>query len=353
MSNFWNPLIKQLEPYIPGEQLDDPAIIKLNTNENPFPPSPKVLTAIEEEAKTKLQLYPSPTVDELREEIGNYYGLKKEQVFIGNGSDEVLALGFMTFFEPGKAIKYPDITYSFYPVYAKLYQLDVDEIALEEDFTISPESFFHSEGGVIFPNPNAPTSLYLELEAIEAILKNNSDQVVIIDEAYVDFAEKSAVSLIDSYPNLLVVQTLSKSRSLAGLRVGMAMGHPDLIEGLNRVKDSFNSYTIDRLAIAGAIEAFRDTAYFEKTRKEIIATREYFRRELEKRRFHVPPSQANFVLASPADIEAEKLFTELKQAGFLIRYFNKPKLENYLRISIGTKEQMTKLLHAIDSITEK
>ncbi|WP_152656114.1 histidinol-phosphate transaminase [Oceanobacillus sp. CFH 90083] len=355
MSKFWNPLIKQLEPYVPGEQLDDPAIIKLNTNENPFPPSPKVLAAIEEEAKTKLQLYPSPTVDELREEIGRFYGLKKEQVFVGNGSDEVLALSFMTFFEPGKAIKYPDITYSFYPVYAKLYQLDVEEVALEDDFTISPESLFHSQGGVIFPNPNAPTSLYLELTAIEQILKNNPDQVVIVDEAYVDFANASAVSLIDSYPNLLVVQTLSKSRSLAGLRVGMAMGHPELIDGLTRVKDSFNSYTIDRLAIAGAVEAFRDTAYFEKTRQEIIATREYFQKELEKRDFHVLPSQANFVLASPAGIgiEAEKLFSELKQLGFLIRYFNKPKLDNYLRISIGTKEQMTKLLHAIDKITEK
>ncbi|MFD1415237.1 histidinol-phosphate transaminase [Oceanobacillus jeddahense] len=353
MSKFWNPLIEELEPYIPGEQLDDPSIIKLNTNENPFPPSPKVLTAIEEEAKTKLQLYPSPSVDELRKEIGSYYGLEKEQVFIGNGSDEVLALSFMTFFEPGKAIKYPDITYSFYPVYAKLYQLDVEEVALADDFTIPVQSFFHSEGGVIFPNPNAPTSLYLELESIEEILKNNRDQVVIIDEAYVDFAKSSAASLIDSYPNLLVVQTLSKSRSLAGLRVGMALGHPDLIEGLTRVKDSFNSYTIDRLAIVGAMEAFRDTAYFENTRQEIIATREYFRQELEKRDFYVLPSQANFVLASPVNIAAESLFTELKQAGFLIRYFNKPRLESYLRISIGTKEQMTKLLDAIDRITEK
>ncbi|WP_040983510.1 histidinol-phosphate transaminase [Oceanobacillus jeddahense] len=353
MSKFWNPLIEELEPYIPGEQLDDPSIIKLNTNENPFPPSPKVLTAIEEEAKTKLQLYPSPSVDELRKEIGSYYGLEKEQVFIGNGSDEVLALSFMTFFEPGKAIKYPDITYSFYPVYAKLYQLDVEEVALADDFTIPVQSFFHSEGGIIFPNPNAPTSLYLELESIEEILKNNRDQVVIIDEAYVDFAKSSAASLIDSYPNLLVVQTLSKSRSLAGLRVGMAMGHKDLIEGLTRVKDSFNSYTIDRLAIVGAMEAFRDTAYFENTRQEIIATREYFQQELEKRDFHVLPSQANFVLASPANIAAESLFTELKQAGFLIRYFNKPRLESYLRISIGTKEQMTKLLDAIDRVTEK
>lgn len=353
MSKFWNPLIKQLEPYVPGEQLDDPAIVKLNTNENPFPPSPKVLEAIQEEAETKLQLYPSPTVDELREEIGSYYDLKKEQVFIGNGSDEVLAFSFMTFFEPGKTIKYPDLTYSFYPVYAKLCQLEVEEVVLQDDFTIPVESFFHSEGGVIFPNPNAPSSLYLGLEFIEEILKNNSDQVVIIDEAYVDFAEASAVSLIETYPNLLVVQTLSKSRALAGLRVGMALGHPDLIEGLTRAKDSFNSYTMDRLAIVGAIEAFRDTAYFEKTRKEIISTREYFRQELEKRDFYVLPSQTNFVLASPANIEAEKLFSQLKEAGFLARYFNQPRLENYLRISIGTKEQMTKLLSVIDTLIEK
>ncbi|GIO24553.1 histidinol-phosphate transaminase [Oceanobacillus sp. J11TS1] len=350
MSKFWNPLIKQLEPYVPGEQLDDPSIIKLNTNENPFPPSPKVLAAIEEEAKTKLQLYPSPTVDELREEIASYYRLKKEQVFVGNGSDEVLAFSFMTFFEPGKTIKYPDLTYSFYPVYTKLYQLDVEEVSLKDDFSIPVESFFHSEGGVIFPNPNAPSSIYLELESIEEILKNNPEQVVIIDEAYADFAEASAVPLIDTYPNLLVVQTLSKSRSLAGLRIGLALGHPDLIEGLTRAKDSFNSYTMDRLAIVGAIEAFRDTAYFEKTRQEIIATREYFRHELEKRNFYVLPSQTNFVLASPANIEAEKLFSELKQAGFLVRYFNQPRLENYLRISIGTREQMSKLLDAIDRI---
>lgn len=353
MSNFWNPLIHQLDPYVPGEQLNDPAIIKLNTNENPFPPSSQVLAAIIEEAQTKLQLYPSPTVDELREEIGSYYGLKKEQIFVGNGSDEVLALSFMTFFEPGKAIKYPNITYSFYPVYAKLYQLDVEEIALNDDFTVPVEAFFHSEGGVIFPNPNAPTSIYLELKEIERILRNNPDQVVIVDEAYVDFAEASAVSLIRDYPNLLVVQTLSKSRSLAGLRVGMALGHPDLIEGLTRVKDSFNSYTMDRLAIAGAIESFRDTVYFEKTRQEIIATREFFRQELEKRNFHVLPSQANFVLVSPPNIAAGKLFSKLKLAGFLIRYFNKPGLENYLRISIGTKEQMEKLLDAIDRIAEQ
>lgn len=352
MSKFWSPLIKQLEPYVPGEQLDDPAIIKLNTNENPFPPSPKVLEAIQEEA-AKLQLYPSPTVDELREEIGRYYGLKKEQVFVGNGSDEVLAFSFMTFFEPGKTIKYPDITYSFYPAFAKLYQLDVEEVALEDDFSLPVESFSHSKGGVIFPNPNAPSSLYVKLDAIEEIVKNNPDQVVIIDEAYVDFAEASAVSLIDSYPNLLVVQTLSKSRSLAGLRVGLALGHPDLIEGLTRAKDSFNSYTMDRLAIVGAIEAFKDTAYFEKTKQEIIAAREDFRQELEKRNFYVFPSQTNFVLASPADMEAEKLFTQLKQEGFLIRYFNQPKLENYVRISIGTKEQMNKLLDTIDRIIEK
>ncbi|GGP14947.1 histidinol-phosphate transaminase [Oceanobacillus neutriphilus] len=351
MSKFWNPLIKQLEPYVPGEQLDDPAIIKLNTNENPFPPSPKVLEAIQEES-VKLQLYPSPSVDELREEIASYYSLKKEQVFVGNGSDEVLAFSFMTFFEPGKTIKYPDITYSFYPAFAKLYQLDVEEVPLGDDFSLPVEAFFQSEGGVIFPNPNAPSSLYVKMGAIEEILKNNPDQVVIIDEAYVDFAEASAVSLIDSYPNLLVVQTLSKSRSLAGLRVGLALGHPDLIEGLTRAKDSFNSYTMDRLAIVGAMEAFKDTAYFEKTKQEIITVREYFRQELEKRNFYVLPSQTNFVLASPADIEAEKLFTQLKQEGFLIRYFNQPKLENYVRISIGTKEQMNKLLDAIDKIIE-
>ena len=232
MNKYWSEMVKRTEPYVPGEQLNDPSIIKLNTNENPYPPSPKVKEAILEELDGQLRLYPSPTADGLRLAIAETYGVSKDEVFVGNGSDEVLAFSFMAFFHPGKPIRFPNITYSFYPVYAKLYNIPYETIRVNDDFTLPTESFFGSEGGVIIPNPNAPTSLYMELSGIEAILVNNPDSVVIIDEAYIDFANESAVELVKSYENLLVVQTTSKSRSLAGMRVGYAIGHPNLIEAL-------------------------------------------------------------------------------------------------------------------------
>ncbi|WP_174615655.1 histidinol-phosphate transaminase [Virgibacillus ihumii] len=349
-SKFWSETVRRTEPYVPGEQLDLPDLLKLNTNENPYPPSPAVLEAIQRELNRKLQLYPSPTVDGLRRKIGGYYKLDSRNVFVGNGSDEVLAFSFMAFFNSSETIRFPAVSYSFYPVYAKLFNIPYEEVSLNRDFTIQAECFFQSEGGVIFPNPNAPTGIYLELEAIRDILDSNPDQVVIIDEAYVDFAGESAASLVNMYDNLLVVQTMSKSRSLAGLRIGFALGSPDLIEALNRIKDSFNSYTLDRLAIAGAEAAILDSEYFRKTIEKIVRTREWTAEELKKRGFHVLPSSANFVFVSHYKHTAEQMYTKLKEQHILIRHFKKTGINNYLRITIGTDEQMQQLLNQLDKM---
>ncbi|WP_318614047.1 histidinol-phosphate transaminase [Sporosarcina sp. YIM B06819] len=353
MSKFWSSMVKRTEPYVPGEQVNQQDIVKLNTNENPYPPSPKVVEAIQGEMEHKLQLYPSPTADGLRETIGRQYGLTADEVFVGNGSDEVLAFSFMAFFEPGQPIRFPDVTYSFYPVYAKLFDIPYEEVPLNEDFTLRIDQFFQSEGGVILPNPNAPTSLYAELDLIEEIVKNNPDRVVIIDEAYIDFASRSAAELIKQYDNLLVVQTTSKSRSLAGLRVGFAMGNASLIDALIRIKDSFNSYTLDRLALAGAQAAFEDEAYFKESTAKIIATRNETTVALEQLGFTVLPSQANFVFASHETVSAEFLYNELKKESILVRYFNKPGIDNYLRITIGTDEQMERLVEKLTAILAK
>lgn len=295
LSKFWSEATRQTEPYVPGEQPKVKNMIKLNTNENPYPPSPKVLAALKGAVDGNLRLYPDPTADELCEVIAKAYDVAKSQVFIGNGSDEVLAFSFLAFFNQGEEILFPHITYSFYPVYANLYRFDYKEVLLNEDFTIPVEQFFHAEGGVIFPNPNAPTSIGLGLEQIEKIIQNNPDRVVIVDEAYIDFGGESAVPLTRRYGNLLVIQTLSKSRSLAGLRVGFAFGNEQLIEGLNRIKNSFNSYTLDRLALVGAKAAIEDTAYFEETRSKIIETRHRVIGELRQLNFTVLDSQENFL----------------------------------------------------------
>lgn len=341
-------MAKRAEPYVPGLQVNDPHIVKLNTNENPYPPSPKVIRAIQEESR--LQLYPSSTADELRQTIGSTYRLHPDQVFVGNGSDEVLAFAFMAFFEPGKTIRYPNITYSFYPVYAKLFNIPFEEVPVNNDFSLPIESFFHSEGGVILPNPNAPTSLYAELEHIEAIIKNNPEHVVIIDEAYIDFSTESAASLIGKYDNLLVVQTTSKSRSLAGLRVGFALGSESLINALIRMKDSFNSYTIDRLALVGAKAAFEDKVYFKEMTSKIIATRERMMNQMKELDFKVLKSQANFMFVSHEDYTAPFLYNELKEAGILVRHFNQQPIDNYLRITIGTDEEMDLFLMRLKKI---
>ncbi|PAE28487.1 histidinol-phosphate transaminase [Paenibacillus sp. 7884-2] len=350
MSKFWSDMAKRCTPYIPGEQINRANVIKLNTNENPYGPSPKVIQAIQKESEQTLNLYPSPTTDKLREVIAALNSLSKENVFVGNGSDEVLAFSFMAFFDSNKAIRYPAISYSFYPVYAKLFGIPAEEIALQDDFTIPIEDFYQSDGGVIFPNPNAPTSIYMEIDTVKKILDNNPEQVVIVDEAYIDFAAESAVSLINSYENLLVIQTMSKSRSLAGLRVGFALGHPNLIEGLTRIKDSVNSYTVDRLAIAGAEAAMADVSYFNETTEKIIRTREWTIVEMEKRGFTVLPSQTNFIFATHPDHDASDLYLALKEKDILIRYFKKPVIDNHIRITIGTDEQMAQLFKTLDII---
>ncbi|MFC4025407.1 histidinol-phosphate transaminase [Oceanobacillus longus] len=350
MSKFWSEATKRCVPYVPGEQLNRTNIIKLNTNENPYPPSPKVIKAIIEETDRNLNLYPSPTADKLKEEIAAFHHLSKANIFVGNGSDEILAFAFMAFFDSNRKIKYPAISYSFYPVYAKLFNIQSEQVPLNADFTIPVEDFFNSEGGVIFPNPNAPTGIYLEIESVKEILEHNSDQVVIVDEAYIDFASESAVSLINSYENLLVIQTMSKSRSLAGLRVGFALGQPDLIEGLGRIKDSFNSYTVDRLAINGAEAAIKDVDYFNDTRNRIIQTREWTIAEMNKRGFSVLPSQTNFIFATHPEQEASQLYSSLKEKGILVRHFQKKPIEDYIRITIGTDEQMQTFFKTLDVI---
>lgn len=349
MTTLWSSMVKRTDPYIPGLQLNED-IIKLNTNENAYPPSPKVIEAIKEEADKSLHLYPSPTADELRSVIATSYKLSKEEVFVGNGSDEVLAFSFMAFFEPGQPIRYPNVTYSFYPVYAKLFNIPFEEVPLQDDFSLSVDAFFDSKGGVILPNPNAPTSLYLNIKQIEEIVKNNPEQVVIIDEAYVDFAEQSAVSLIKQYDNILVVQTTSKSRALAGLRVGYAMGHPSLIDALIRIKDSFNSYTLDRLALAGAKEAFKDVDYYDEIIKQIIKTRDNAIQKMAQLGFNVLPSQTNFLFVTHKDYDATILYQQLLSEGILVRHFNKHPIDQFLRITIGTDDQMEALFTALEKM---
>lgn len=351
MSKFWTQAVKRTEPYVPGEQMNDPDVVKLNTNENPYPPSPKAIEAMKRAAGGVMQKYPSPTADTLREAIAQTNGVKKEQVFVGNGSDEVLAFAFYAFFEEGEVIRFPAISYSFYPVYSKLFNIPFEEVPMNEDFTLQVERFFNAEGGVIFPNPNAPTSLYLPLEQIEQILQANENKVVIVDEAYIDYAEApSAVTLIDQYPNLLVVQTTSKSRALAGLRVGFAMGQEHLIEALVRMKDSFNSYTLDRVALSGATEAFLDTSYFEEKKEAVLQTRAQTIQEMEKRGFSVLPSAANFIFATHEEKDAEQLYEQLRKRKVLVRYFHDPRIDQYLRITIGTDEEMEQFFRHLDEL---
>jgi len=350
---YWSDTAKRLEPYVPGEQPQDRKYIKLNTNENPYQPSPKVLEAIKNAAGEGLRLYPDPDCNVLKETIAQYYGLEKDQVFVGNGSDEILAFAFLTFFNPGSAILFPDVTYSFYPVYCGLYGIDYKTVPLDESFSIPVESFFQGNGGIVIANPNAPTGKYMDIESIRKILEHNSKSVVIIDEAYIDFGGESSIKLIKEYPNLLVIQTLSKSRSLAGLRVGFAAGNRGLIEGLNRVKNSFNSYTLDRLAIVGAIEAIKDEAYFRETRKKVIRTRERVSAGLADMGFDVVDSMANFIFISHPRVYAYDIFQKLKKQGILVRYFNKPRIDNFLRVTIGTDREMDTFLEVVKNIVSR
>ncbi len=351
MSQFWSDIVHKLTPYVPGEQPKLANLIKLNTNENPYGPSPKVIDALKLEAQDSLRLYPDPNSDALRAAIAQAHQLNTHQVFVGNGSDEVLAHVFQALLKHQKPLLFPDITYSFYPVYCGLYDIEFKTIPLRDDFTINVEDYEQTNGGIIFPNPNAPTGIALPLAHIEKLLKANTQSVVVIDEAYVDFGTQSAVSLINTYPHLLVTHTLSKSRSLAGLRVGYALGHQDLIEALIRVKDSFNSYPIDRFASAGAIAAMRDEAYFQKTCKRIISTRHTLVKNLTQLGFEVLPSGANFIFAQHKTKDGAMLAAQLREKSIVVRHFKKPnRIANHLRITIGTDTESQTLVEALTQL---
>ncbi|MDO5344379.1 MAG: histidinol-phosphate transaminase [Lachnospiraceae bacterium] len=347
----WEANIRKVIPYVPGEQPKDADIIKLNTNENPYPPAPGVAEAIRKLAGQPqvLRKYPDPSADVLVSAIARYYHLQKEQVFVGVGSDDVLAMCFLTFFNSGKPILFPDITYSFYDVWADLFRIPYECRPLDAQFRIVKEDYYKENGGVIFPNPNAPTGELLPLSQVEDIIAHNPQVIVIVDEAYIDFGGTTALPLIEKYDNLLVVQTFSKSRSLAGMRIGYAMGNPALIQYLNDVKYSFNSYTMNQAALAAGAAAVEDDAYFQMTRERIIRTRERVKGELSGLGFEFGDSKSNFLFVTHESCPAEELFQALKKAKIYVRYFKKPRIDNYLRITIGTDQEMDALLDFLRS----
>ncbi|MGO1396228.1 MAG: histidinol-phosphate transaminase [Halomonas sp.] len=351
MSQYWSPAVRDLTPYVPGEQPRE-RVIKLNTNENPYPPAPGVGEALRDYATDHLRLYPDPTSAALREALAESFQVASSQVFVGNGSDEVLAFAFQAFFRHAAPLDVPTITYSFYPVYANLYGVELRKHPLNKQWEVDLDALAAetSRSGVIFANPNAPTGHAHSLEAIEALLKRVTDRVVLVDEAYVDFGAESAVALIDRYPNLLVTGTFSKSRSLAGLRLGYAVGSEELIEGLLRVKDSFNSYPVDSLASLVGIAALKDGEHFEASREHVITTRERTRQRLETLGFEVLPSKANFVLVQHPDYAGAQLFAGLRERSILVRHFNTSELNNFLRITIGTDDEMDSLIEALETI---
>lgn len=348
---IWEENVRKVVPYTPGEQPKTDGVIKLNTNENPYPPAPGVAKALREFDVDGLRLYPDPTVGSLVEAIADNYGLDKSRVFVGVGSDDVLAMIFMTFFNSKKPILFPDITYSFYDVWSDMLRIPYEQVKLDDDFGIVHEDYYKDNGGVIFPNPNAPTGRLMSLSDIEDIIKHNQDVIVVVDEAYIDFGGESARPLIDKYDNVIVVQTFSKSRSLAGLRVGFAMADPQLIKYLNDVKYSFNSYTIDRITIETATAAIKDKEYFEETTQKVIEVREWTQKELRRLGFTFCDSKSNFIFAKPPEgIDTIKLFENLKADKIYVRHFNSPeRIKDYLRISIGTDEQMRILIKKLEN----
>jgi len=351
MSKFWSDVVHKLTPYVPGEQPKLDNLVKLNTNENPYGPSPKVIEALKLEAADSLRLYPDPNSDKLKAAIAENFDLQSNQVFVGNGSDEVLAHVFQTLLKHDKPLLFPDITYSFYPVYCGLYGIEYETIALDKQFKIDIHDYARPNGGVIFPNPNAPTGIPLALAEIEQLLRQNTHSVVVIDEAYVDFGTESAVKLINTYPNLLVTHTLSKARSLAGLRVGYALGNKDLIQALTRVKDSFNSYPIDRFAEAGAVAAMKDSVYFDETCAKVIATRQQLIKDLQALNFESLPSGANFIFAKHKTMDGAELAAKLREHNIIVRHFKKPsRIAPYIRITIGTDTQSNSLIKALNAI---
>lgn len=350
MSKFWSNTARSITPYVPGEQPGAKQVIKLNTNENPYPPSEKVLNAMKAAVSDRLKLYPDPECTGIRAAASEVFGLPADHIFAGNGSDEILAFCFKAFFNPEEPILFADITYSFYEVYAGLFDIPYRKIPLTDSFDLQTEAYFEPNGGILIANPNAPTSKFTPLDVIRDILERNPDKVVVIDEAYVDFGGESSVKLIPDYPNLLVIQTFSKSRSLAGLRLGLAMGQPDLIEGLNRIKNSFNSYTLDAVAQAGGEASLRDGEAFAENVGRVIRTREASVKRLKELGFEVLDSRANFVFASHTTVPASDIFHALRERDIIVRYFSKPRIDNYLRISIGTDEEMAALCGALEEI---
>lgn len=351
MSRYWSKVARGLTPYVPGEQPKLPNLIKLNTNENPYAPSPRAVEAIRQQIGDNLRLYPDPHSDGLRAAIAQFHSVDTSQVFVGNGSDEVLAHAFLALLKHDQPILFPDITYSFYPVYCGLYEIGYREIALNDSFEIHVDDYFMPNGGIIFPNPNAPTGRLLALAEIERLLQANPDSVVVIDEAYIGFGGESAVGLIQRFPQLLVVHTLSKSHSLAGLRVGYAIGQAPLIEALDRVKDSFNSYPLDRLAQAGGTAAMQDRAYFDATRAKVIATRKKLTASLSELGLDVLPSAANFVFARHPQHDGAALAAALRARSIIVRHFAKPaRIAPFLRITVGTDAQCAALVAALREV---
>lgn len=350
MSRYWSDFVHALTPYVPGEQPKIPNLVKLNTNENPYGPSPRVIEAIRAEAGDQLRRYPDPTSSALVQAAAKYYRVAPEQVFVGNGSDEVLAHVFLGLLKHTAPVLFPDVTYSFYPVYCALYGIAFERIPLRANLELELGDYERPNGGIIFPNPNAPTGAAVSVAKVRALLEHNRDSVVVLDEAYVDFGAESAVQLTQHYPQLLIVQTLSKARSLAGLRVGLAIGHPDLIQALVRVKDSFNSYPLDRLAIVGAVAAFEDEEHFQTTRTAVMRDRESLVAELRALGFDVVPSLANFVFARHPRHDGAELARKLRERAVLVRHFRAARIDQYLRISVGLPQENAALLGALREI---
>jgi len=350
MSRYWSDVVKSLTPYVPGEQPRTEGLVKLNTNESPYPPSPLALQAIRETSADGLRLYPDPESVALRQAIAALNGIEPEQVFVGNGSDEVIAQTFMALLNHNLPLYFPDISYSFYPVWSELFGIEYATVPVAGDFNIDPAAYPSSNGGIIIPNPNAPTGMLMDLETIRSLLSRSKDSVVVIDEAYIDYGGESAVPLIDEFDNLLVVQTLSKSRALAGLRVGYAMGSAMLIEALGRVKNSFNSYPLDVIAQAAALASINDEDYFHSTCQRVIDSRESLSSAMTTLGFEVLPSRANFVFATHPQHPASDLFARLRERNIVVRHFDKPRIENYLRISIGSEEANNALLTALQEL---
>lgn len=353
VSKFWSRIVNEITPYEPGEQPQHHQLIKLNTNENPYPPSEAVLDVMKQAVSGDLRLYPDPNCSKLKKTASQYYNLPSDHIFVGNGSDEILGFCFKAFFNPQDTILFPNITYSFYEVYARLFDISYKTVALNDHFEIPVEAFFQENKGIIIANPNAPTGKCLDMDTIRLILDKNPGSVVIIDEAYIDFGGTSSVELILEYNNLLVVHTFSKSRSLAGLRVGLALGQSELIEGLYRVKNSFNSYTLDRVALAGAEQSLRDIDTFKTNVNRIIQTRELVTGRLRDIGFNVVDSKANFIFISHSEVPAVTIFEKLKQRNIYVRYFQKPGIDNYLRVSIGTELEMNEFYEGVKEILKE